>query len=430
MNGLWATVAVFFILFILRMPVFIVLLGSSVVGIYFAPQAISFAQAPATLWQGVNHFVLLSVPFFILMGDLALVSGVTARLVKAAQAFVGHIHGGLAHAGVIVNMIMAGMSGSDLADASATGKLLIPAMSAAGYPKGYAASLIGGAAMIGPLIPPSVAFLLFASVTNVSVGRLFLAGAIPGVLLGIMLMIQAYFTARLRGYPVEPKMPYRERVRVTVNSIPVLLVPVVVLGSFFGGIATPTETAAIGVLGVVFIGMVLYRELTFHQLGTRMIDTVRAVGAIFIIIASASVFGRVLTLYGAADALSVWVAGITTDPLEFLMGINVVYLILGCMVDTVPILLVFVPLIMPTVMKLGIDPVHFGVITVFNLLIGLITPPYGLTMFLLCKLANISLVEFWRYMWPIFLAMIVALIAITMYPPIATWLPNLVMGAL
>ncbi|HXX84364.1 MAG TPA: TRAP transporter large permease [Casimicrobiaceae bacterium] len=430
MNGLWATVAVFFILFILRMPVFIVLLGSSVVGIYFAPQSISFAQAPATLWQGVNHFVLLSVPFFILMGDLALISGVTARLVKAAQAFVGHIHGGLAHVGVIVNMIMAGMSGSDLADASATGKLLIPAMSAAGYPKGYAASLIGGAAMIGPLIPPSVAFLLFASVTNVSVGRLFLGGAVPGVLLGIMLMIQAYFTARIRGYPVEPKMPYRERIRVAVNSIPVLLVPVVVLGSFFGGIATPTETAAIGVLGVVFIGMVLYRELTFRQLGTQMIDTVRAVGAIFIIIASASVFGRVLTLYGAADALSVWVAGITTDPLEFLMGINVVYLVLGCMVDTVPILLVFVPLIMPTVLKLGIDPVHFGVITVFNLLIGLITPPYGLTMFLLCKLANISLVEFWRYMWPIFLAMIVALVLITIYPPIATWLPNLVMGAL
>ena len=168
MNGLWAMVAVFFTLFILRMPVFIVLLGSSIVGIYFAPQAISFAQAPATLWQGVNHFVLLSVPFFVLMGDLALVSGVTARLVKAAQAFVGHVHGGLAHVGVIVNMIMAGMSGSDLADASATGKLLIPAMSKAGYPKGYAASLIGGAAMIGPLIPPSVAFLLFASVTNVS----------------------------------------------------------------------------------------------------------------------------------------------------------------------------------------------------------------------------------------------------------------------
>ena len=430
MNGLWATVAVFFTLFILRMPVFIVLLGSSVVGIYFAPQAISFAQAPATLWQGVNHFVLLSVPFFILMGDLALISGVTARLVRAAKAFVGHVHGGLAHVGVIVNMIMAGMSGSDLADASATGKLLIPAMSKAGYPKGYAASLIGGAAMIGPLIPPSVAFLLFASVTNVSVGRLFLAGAVPGVLLGIILMIQAYFTARLRGYPVEPKMPYRVRIKVTINSIPVLLLPVVVLGSFFGGIATPTETAAIGVLGVVFIGMVLYRELTFRQLGRQMVETVRAVGSIFIIIAAASVFGRVLTLYGAADALSVWVTGITTDPLAFLMGLNVVYLILGCMVDTVPILLVFVPLIMPTVLKLGIDPVHFGVITVFNLLIGLVTPPYGLTMFLLCRMADISLLEFWRYMWPIFLGMIVALIVITIYPPIATWLPGLVMGAL
>ena len=430
MSGLWVMVAVFFTLFILRMPVFIVLLGSSIVGIYFAPQTIAFAQAPATMWQGVNHFVLLSVPFFVLMGDLALISGVTVRLVRATQAFVGHIRGGLAHVGVIVNMIMAGMSGSDLADAAATGKLLIPAMTKAGYPKGYAASLIGGAAMIGPLIPPSVAFLLFASVTNVSVGRLFLAGAIPGVLLGMLLMIQAYFTARLRGYPVEPKMPYRERVWVTVNSIPVLLLPVVVLGSFFGGLATPTETAAIGVLGVLLIGMVLYRELTFRQLGAQIVETARTVGTIFIIIAAASVFGRVLTLYGAADALSVWVTGVTTNPTVFLMVINVLYLILGCMVDTLPILLVFVPLIMPTVIKFGIDPVHFGVITVFNLLIGLVTPPYGLTMFLLCKLANIGLLEFWRYMWPIFLTMIVALIVITVYPPIATWLPNLVMGQL
>ena len=428
MNGLWITVGVFFLLFILRMPVFIVLLGSSVVGIYFAPQSIAFAQAPATLWQGVNHFVLLSVPFFVLMGDLALIAGVTARLVKAAQAFVGHIAGGLAHVGVIVNMIMAGMSGSDLADAAATGKLLIPAMTKAGYPKAYAASLIGGAAMIGPLIPPSVAFLLFASVTNVSIGRLFLAGAIPGVLLGILLMVQAYVTARIHHYPVEPKMPYRERVKVTVNSIPVLLLPVVVLGSFFGGIATPTETAVIGVLGVVFIGMVLYRELTFRQFGAQLVETARTVGSIFLIIAAASVFGRVLTLYGAADALSSWVATMTTNPIVFLIGINVLYLILGCMVDTLPILLVFVPLIMPTVLKFGIDPVHFGVITVFNLLIGLVTPPYGLTMFLLCKLANISLLEFWRYMWPIFLTMIIALIVITVYAPISTWLPNLVMG--
>jgi C4-dicarboxylate transporter, DctM subunit len=427
MNGLWVMAILFLVLFVLRVPVFAVLLTSASVGLLLAPTKIPYGTVPATLWQGVDYFVLLAIPFFILMGDLALASGVTARLVKAAQVFVGHISGGLAHVSVCVNMIMAGMSGSDLADAAATGRLLIPAMRQAGYPPGYAASIIGGAAMIGPLVPPSISFLLFAAVTNASVGRLFLAGAIPGVMLGLALMVQAYVSAKRHGYRVEPRASYRERIAVTFNSLPVLAVPVVVLGSFLSGIATPTESAVLGVLAVTVIGTLVYRELTIAKIGAQLATTVRNLGSIFLILAAAAVFGRVLTLYGAAEDLSVWISGITTDPRVFLLGINVVYLLLGCMVDTVPILLVFVPLIMPTVIKLGIDPIHFGVVTIFNLLIGLVTPPYGLTMFLLCRIAGIGLLEFWRHMWPIFLAMVLALLAVTLIPPLSTWLPNLLM---
>ena len=426
MNSLWLVVAVFFLLFLLRVPIALVLLASSLVGLLFAPSAIPFATVPTTMWHGINHFVLLAIPFFMLMGDLALASGVTRRLVNVAQAFVGHIAGGLAHVSVIVNMIMAGMSGSDLADAAATGRILIPAMRRAGYPAGYAASIIGGAAMIGPLIPPSVSFLLFAAATNESVGRLFLGGAVPGVMLGLFLMVQAYFTARRNGYPREPKVPYGERVRLTIVSVPALLIPVVVLGSILLGVATPTEAAIIGVLAVIITGSLIYRELKVVDIGRYMISTASAVGSIFLIIAAAAVFGRVLTLYGAADALANWVVGLTTDPIRFLIGVNIVFLVLGCMVDTVPIILVFVPLIMPTVQRLGIDPIHFGVITVFNLLIGLITPPYGLTMFLLCRMARLTLLEFWQHMWPIFLTMLIALACITFYPPLATWLPDLV----
>jgi tripartite ATP-independent transporter DctM subunit len=425
-NSLWLVVAVFFLLFLLRVPIALVLLASSLVGLLCAPSAIPFATVPTTMWHGINHFVLLAIPFFMLMGDLALASGVTRRLVNVAQAFVGHIAGGLAHVSVIVNMIMAGMSGSDLADAAATGRILIPAMRRAGYPAGYAASIIGGAAMIGPLIPPSVSFLLFAAATNESVGRLFLGGAVPGVMLGLFLMVQAYFTARRNGYPREPKVPYGERVRLTIVSVPALLIPVVVLGSILLGVATPTEAAIIGVLAVIIIGSLIYRELKVVDIGRYMISTASAVGSIFLIIAAAAVFGRVLTLYGAADALANWVVGLTTDPIRFLIGVNIVFLVLGCMVDTVPIILVFVPLIMPTVQRLGIDPIHFGVITVFNLLIGLITPPYGLTMFLLCRMARLTLLEFWQHMWPIFLTMLIALACITFYPPLATWLPDLV----
>jgi len=418
---------VFFALLLLRLPIAVVLICASTVGLLLSPVEIPLSQLPTAMFQGVNHFVLMAIPFFILMGDLALASGVTQRLVNLAKAFVGHIAGGLAHVSVIVNMIMAGMSGSDLADAAATGKLLIPAMQRVGYPLSYAASIIGGAATIGPLIPPSIAFIIFAAATESSVGRLFLGGAIPGLVLGLLLMVQAYFVAKRKGYPLERRLPYRERVSATIGGLPVLLLPVIVLGSILAGIATPTEAAVLGVIAVIVLGGVLYRELTITVFARQVLGTMRTVGSLFFIIAAAAAFGRVLTLYGAADALAEWMTSLTDDPLLFLAGVNLIYLLLGSMIDTVPILLVFVPILMPTVEALGIDPVHFGVITVFNLLIGLVTPPYGLTMYLLCRIAGISLHDFWRHMWPIFVVMLLTLAIVTVYPPLTTWLPDLVM---
>jgi len=281
--------------------------------------------------------------------------------------------------------------------------------------------------MIAPLIPPSIAFILFAAATEESVGRLFLGGAVPGLLLGLLMMVQAYVVARRRGYPREAKVPYRERARLTVISLPVLFIPFVVLGSMRAGYATPTEAAMLGVIAVIVIGGLIYRELTLPAMARQSLAALRTIGSVFILIAAASLFGQVLTLYGAADGMAEWVKGVTDDPVLFLLGINILYLLMGCMLDSVPIILVFVPLIMPTVEQLGIDPVHFGVITVFNLMIGLVTPPYGLTMFLLCRIAGISVQSFWRYMWPIFLTMVVTLLLLTLIPGLSTWLPNLLM---
>ncbi|MBI2207769.1 MAG: TRAP transporter large permease [Candidatus Rokubacteria bacterium] len=427
MPPLAITLGVFFVLFVLRVPVAFTLAAATIVGLVLSPSPIPLSTLATAMWQGINSFVLLALPFFILMGDLALASGVTRRLVDFAKAFVGHISGGLAHVSVVVNMIMAGMSGSDLADAAATGSVLIPAMKRVGYPVGYAASIIAGAATIGPLIPPSIAFIIFAAATDTSVGRLFLGGAIPGVMLGLLLMAQAYVVARRRGYPREPRVPMRERVRLTWISLPVLAIPVFVLGSIIAGVATPTEAAVVGALAVLVVGGFLYRELTLHTVARQFLATLRTTASIFFIIATAAAFARVLTLYGAATALADWITGLTTSPALFLLGVNVVFVLLGCVVDTVPILLVFVPLLMPTVKALGIDPVHFGVVTVFNLLIGLITPPYGLTMYLLCRISGISLAEFWRYAWPIFTAMVFSLMLVTFIPALTTWLPSLVM---
>jgi C4-dicarboxylate transporter DctM subunit len=427
MDGLTLIVIVFFVLFALRVPIAITLIGASLVGLIFAPSSIPISTLPTTMWQGVNHFVLLAIPFFILMGDLALASGVTQRLVNVAKAWIGHIWGGLAHVSVSVNIVMAGMSGSDLADAAATGKLLIPAMKRAGYPVAYAASIIAGAAMIGPLIPPSIAFILYAAATEASVGRLFLGGAIPGALLGLLLMLQAYVQARRNNYPREPKASMKERVKTTAVGMPVLLIPAVVLGSILSGIATPTEAAVLGVLAVIVTGGFIYREMTAASFARQVLATSRTMGSVFLIIAAAAVFGRVLTLYGVADGLATWMTGITQEPAVFLFAVIIIYLLLGCMLDTVPIILVFVPLLMPTVTALGINEVQFGVITVFTLLIGLVTPPYGLTMFLLCRIANLSMMQFWKEMWPIFGTMLVTLALITIYPELTTWLPDLLM---
>ena len=221
-------ITIIFIVFaglaVLRVPVAFALGSAAMVGLWLSPVPIPISNITASMWQGVNTFVLLAVPFFIFLGNLALVSGITRRLVDFAQAFVGHIPGGLAHVGVIVNMIMAGMSGSDLADAAATGSVLIPSMKKAGYPVGYAGSLIAGAATIGPLIPPSIHFIVYSAATNISVGRLFLGGAMPGFILGLLLMLQAYITARIRGYRREVRLPYRARFRATLVSLPVLLI--------------------------------------------------------------------------------------------------------------------------------------------------------------------------------------------------------------
>jgi len=427
MDGLTLIIIVFFVLFALRVPIAITLIGASLVGLIFAPSSIPISTLPTTMWQGVNHFVLLAIPFFILMGDLALASGVTQRLVNVAKAWIGHIWGGLAHVSVSVNVVMAGMSGSDLADAAATGKLLIPAMKRAGYPVAYAASIIAGAAMIGPLIPPSIAFILYAAATEASVGRLFLGGAIPGALLGLLLMLQAYVQARRNNYPREPKASMKERVKTTAVGMPVLLIPAVVLGSILSGIATPTEAAVLGVLAVIITGGFIYREMTPASFARQVLATSRTMGSVFLIIAAAAVFGRVLTLYGVADGLATWMTGITKEPAVFLFAVIIIYMLLGCMLDTVPIILVFVPLLMPTVTALGINEVQFGVITVFTLLIGLVTPPYGLTMFLLCRIANLSMMQFWKEMWPILGTMLVTLGLITIYPELTTWLPDLLM---
>jgi C4-dicarboxylate transporter, DctM subunit len=330
--------------------------------------------------------------------------------VVLSKAFVGRARGGLSHATVATCMVIAGMTGSDLADASATGSILLPAMRAGGYPRAYGAAIVAAAATAGPIIPPSIAFVIYGLLTNTSVAALFLGGAIPGVLLGVYLILTGYIIARVRGFPKEPPVRMREAATAFVFAVPALCVPFIILGGIFAGVFTPTEAAAVAAAYALVIGMFVYRGLTVSKLGDVVMESLKTSGAVLFIVAMSAVFSWVVALQQIGPKLSDLLLSFTTSPLVFLILVNI-----------------FVPILLPSVRHYGIDPVHFGVMVTLNLMIGLSTPPFGLTMFLVCRMTNISMLEYVREYWPFFLALVACLLTITIFPGLVLWLPKLLL---
>jgi tripartite ATP-independent transporter DctM subunit len=377
---------------------------------------------------GVNEFTFLAVPFFILAGNLMTVAGITKQLVTLSSALVGRTRGGLSHTTVVSCMIMSGMTGSDLADASATGSLLLPAMRRAGYPKSYGAAIVAAAATAGPIIPPSIAFVIYGLLTNTSVAALFVAGAIPGVLLGLYLLIAGYLIARIRGFPMSPPVSLRETSRAFVTALPALTAPVIILGGIFSGVFTPTEAAAVAVLYVLLIGMFVYRKLRAPAVGRVVLESLKTSGAVMFIVALSATFSWVVALQQLGPKMTELMTSLTSSPVVFLLCVNILLLILGCVMESIPIMLIFVPILFPTVKAYGIDPVHFGVVVTLNLTIGLSTPPFGLTMFLMCRMAGISMAEYIREYWPLCIALVACLFTISFFPSLVLFLPHLVLG--
>ncbi len=377
---------------------------------------------------GVDSFPLLAVPFFILAGALMNTGGVTDRLVRLANAMVGHLTGGLGHVVVVTNMIMAGMSGSAVADAAGTGSVLIPAMTRAGFSPAFSAAVTASASTIGPIIPPSIPFVLYGVMASVSIGQLFLGGAIPGVLMGIYLMGVVYFVSKRRGYAKGEKASCGSLTAAFKDGLPALMLPVIILWGILGGVVTPTEAAVLAVLYALFLGTVVYRELTPSRLLEVFGEAALTSGTIMFIVAGASLLAWILTREQAGPALVNAVTSITTDPRLVLLIINIILLILGCFLETLSIMIILVPVLMPLIKALGIDPVHFGVVFTLNLMIGLITPPVGMSMFISCTIAKIKIVDFAREI-PLFVGALVAvLLIITYVPEIVLFLPHLLMS--
>lgn len=377
--------------------------------------------------QGLyNGYTLLAIPLFILAADIMNIGSLADRLLRFCQALVGRFRGGLGYVNVVSSVIFSGMSGSAVADAVGMGKIIIGLMTKDGkYTPAYAAAITAATATVGPIIPPSIPMVLYALVSDQSVGFLFAAGMIPGLLMAVMMGATNYLVARKRNFPVDTAVPARELPRVTFQATPALLLPVILLGGIYGGIMTPTEAAAVAAFYALFISVALFRSVTFGAFWETLRAGSRSAAAIGVLIGGSLTFNYVLARENVPTELAAFLSGFDLGPIGFLIAVNLLLLVLGCVIEGGAIILIVIPLLIPTAEALGIDLVHFGVVAVVNAMIGLITPPYGLLLFIVSSITKEPVGRVIREIWPFILALFVALAIITFVPDFVLWFPRL-----
>jgi tripartite ATP-independent transporter DctM subunit len=394
---------------------------------YLLLKGMDLGTAAEQILNGLfNSYVLLAIPLFILAADLMNIGSLTDRLLRFCLVLVGRFRGGLGHVNVVSNMIFAGMSGSAIADAVGIGRIIIGMMTKENrYPVAYAAAITASAAIIGPIIPPSIPMVVYALVSDTSIGYLFLGGFVPGIMLGIAFMVMNSIIARRRNYPVEPPIPLKEMPRITLRAFPALMLPVILLFGIYGGVMTPTEGAAAAAFYALFASTVLYRAVTWKQLYEAILTSSKATTSIGMLIAGAMIFNYVVTIENIPASLARMMQGHDMSAPVFLLVVNILLLILGCLLEGTTILLIIVPIFIPTAKALGIDLVHFGVVVVVNIMIGLLTPPYGLLLFVLANMTKQPLGRIVREAAPFILMSLVVLAIITAVPDAVLWLPRI-----
>jgi tripartite ATP-independent transporter DctM subunit len=379
------------------------------------------------LFTGSDSFILTAVPFFVLAGSLMGTGGITTRLVGFAQCLVGHITGGLTFVTIVAEMILSGITGSATADTAAMGGIMIPAMEKEGYEKRFACALTAAAGTLGIIIPPSIPMILYAIIAGVSIGKLFLAGFLPGVMVGVGMMVPAYYISKKRNYPKRPRVTFREFIRSLFTSAFALFMPVVIIGGIVGGVVTPTEAGVLAVAYAAFGGLVVYRELKISHLPKILLETVIMSASIMIIMAVASIFGWILANLEIPKVVAEFFLGISHNKYIILFLINIFLLIVGCFVDLGPALIITVPILLPLVKMLGVDPIHFGLIVIINLGIGLFTPPVGTNLYVACAVGKISLSDISKGIVPFIIWSVIVLMIVTYWPQSVLFVPNLFM---
>lgn len=385
--------------------------------------------APKEMFTAIDKFPLAAIPFFILAGNLMETGGISRRLVDFAKSLVGGVQGGLPMTCVLTCMIFAAVSGSSVATTFAIGAILIPALIQHGYPKSYAASLQATSAELGVVIPPSIPMILFGVSAEVSIGELFIAGVGPGLLIGGMLMLFVYLYCRWKGWGKLDGDGRQPVLQATGRAGWALLMPVIILGGIYGGVFTPTEASVVAVFYALIVGFVIHRELTLRDLIPVLRKSVLSSAVIMFIIANAGLFAYLITRAGVPDALGQWLTEVLRSPAWFLLGVNAALFVIGMFIETSAAIIVLAPILVPVAAHFGIDPVHFGIIMVVNLAMGMITPPFGVNLFAACTVARISLDQIVRHLLPFVLVILGCLMIITYVPGISLGLRDLVFAA-
>jgi tripartite ATP-independent transporter DctM subunit len=384
---------------------------------------------PQKMAGSVNSFPIIAAPLFILMGNILGAARLTDRIVEFASAVIGWVRGGYAHASVLTSMIFAGMVGSAVADAAGSGAIEIRAMKKAGYKPETAAAITAAAATIGPIIPPSLPMVIYGVTADVSIGKLFIAGVIPGILMGLSLMVMVAYFARKEGMARKPFGGFRNIGRAFLNGFFALMTPVVILGGMFSGLVTPTEAAAVACLYALFLGFVVYRTLEVKQLGPILIDTAETTGLVLVLVMAASALGWCMSISRLPQTLSPLIVSTISSPIAFLLMANVLMLVVGCFMEALAAMLILIPILVPAAIAYGIDPAQFGVIMVLNLILGTIHPPIGVVLFVVTRIANISFETMSRAILPWLIPLLVVLLAISLWPPLTLWLPQVLSAA-
>lgn len=409
------------------LPVAVCILAIGIGGILIA--GVPSSMIAERMVFGLDSFLLIAIPLFLFMGNLMNASGITARIFGFAETLVGHWRAGLAHVNVVSSVIFSGMSGSALADAAGLGAIEIKAMREAGYRPEYAAAITAASATIGPVIPPSIASILYAFIADVSVGRMFLAGIVPGLLMTAALMATIAWRGAKLDLPPRQRVGGRQRVSALFVALPALVCPVVLIGGMRSGAFTATELAAVGVLYAAVLGVLFHREVAARDMVQACRETALTASAIMLIVAAAHVFAWILAREQIPQDLARWLVSLGLAEWQFLLMVNAILLVLGMMLDTTAILILVAPVLAPVAVVMGVDPVHFGIVMIVNMMIGLLTPPVGMALFVVARIAETSVGAVAREAVPYVLALAVVLAIITYVPATVLFLPDLIYGA-